>query len=1386
MAEEEKKRSFGEFLKDTIEGKAYQTFKEEEGYKPAIKNPVAEGIYKGVIDGTKGLAQVLGIGVDLASNYFDFIPDTNTLETIEEIWPKVKVDSTVGEVSALLTQYALPAGVIGKLAGPLVKLKRVKIKNLDPFSKEFKKGSYVDLTKAVGFYGGIGGITDTLVSTPGDNYNLFFDEDREIKDRTGSDRAVATLKEKLKFGAEGFLLGGIPASLPAVGLGVKYGLFKPIEVVAKGPGKIVVNRVLDPIIDVTAKGLGYEKGLPTLLRKAGEIKDKFVKGYPKFEEWRMFDPNSVKTSERILKKIDRFILAPLRSSGNMTPEAAALVRDAEKAVAVDVRTANDLLNLIDEKVYDIGKKFKKNFFDRGQSDLIMNQEKEKIFDFLKGEIKLNNLNEIVREPAKDLKKLITKLNQTYGEALDPKIVKELGLSIVKDADSYLKQTFSAFHNESYSLSKSFRKEAIKNAEGYIKNNPELLQEVIDTMPGVFARAGKKAAMLDPTFNAQLNKAANKLIDSVLTQARNAELRPDQIIKGVATTLKFDPKLVKARGMRIGEQFPDFIKRTLGETKDYRNSVLDTIIQASKLTYDKRLFDALLDEGLKNKWIFSSREMAALPRSKGGIDMLNTNRLQRIERDYGKGEFFQSKMFEQDYFTTPEIRNAIHRTHQGLQKFMDVPLYKSVMAMKSGAQFAKTVLSPMTQIRNVTSASMFATANGLVGGKASLIDAFKFIADDIAKTDDVISFRKMQEIIDDKISRGILDENIVTQELKAVFDKSKKSKFASSEALIDFLTTNKYMKKATELYQGGDNVWKFYADEFYQQALRPAIKSIKDVDDWYKAVAGEKWNPSSIRTGSTKSLEDGIKDISAWLTTNTMPTYSRVPKVIEQLRSLPLGNFIAFPSEMIRTTSNILNIGAKELTSKNPYIRQMGARRLIGLAATTAGFTYATKEAAHYMTGVGRDVLDAYQRSYGPYYEKTSTLLPVTAPDEKGNFKYINLSYFNPYDYVQKPVAAILKAFGAGVLSPTTADKIVFDTFFGDPLTNTPGVIEELLAPFISESIALETFLDVTVRGGKKKTGAEVYYPQEKFTDKFTKSLVHVIGALEPGAFRSAKRIWQGATDRYSDYGTMFDTKSEAIALLGGVRLQDAKPASSIPFVITSFNKDQKNINDQFADVAYKANNTLEDKLNAYKQAMMQSYDSQKRMQMFLEDSRTIGVPYYILEENLENRLTKSKANKILDGEFIAPTYSKDAIESALNRMQQEAIDRLGELPDTQRFRALYRAPDIFENMKDAMSGFSLRRSKEEFESILDRILKPYITTEQEEKPGIRYINQSREESRIPNLGPGIVESPSVNPQVVMISNPLAGLVQGTGLTANENALLSPAEQAIRLRQRGLG
>jgi len=69
--------------------------------------------------------------------------------------------------------------------------------------------------------------------------------------------------------------------------------------------------------------------------------------------------------------------------------------------------------------------------------------------------------------------------------------------------------------------------------------------------------------------------------------------------------------------------------------------------------------------------------------------------------------------------------------------------------------------------------------------------------------------------------------------------------------------------------------------------------------------------------------------AAEITKNTLPTYSFVPRGIQQLRALPIGNFFSFPAEMARTTVNIVGQGLKEISSGNSVLFQRGAQRLAG-------------------------------------------------------------------------------------------------------------------------------------------------------------------------------------------------------------------------------------------------------------------------------------------------------------------------------------------------------------------------------------------------------------------------------------------------------------------------
>ena len=120
----------------------------------------------------------------------------------------------------------------------------------------------MEIAKRSGYFGAIGGITDAAVSTPGSISTL--SEDLGLMPKTdlegleGKERAVETLKSKLKFGAEGTVIGGGIPLLPVAGsLGVKYGLMPTAKVVGAVGGpvlKVVDRAVINPLSKAFGSG----------------------------------------------------------------------------------------------------------------------------------------------------------------------------------------------------------------------------------------------------------------------------------------------------------------------------------------------------------------------------------------------------------------------------------------------------------------------------------------------------------------------------------------------------------------------------------------------------------------------------------------------------------------------------------------------------------------------------------------------------------------------------------------------------------------------------------------------------------------------------------------------------------------------------------------------------------------------------------------------------------------------------------------------------------------------------------------------------------------------------------------------------------------------------
>ena len=1327
------------------------------------------GILRGASQAVQGL-------LSLGAMPVDYLADTNLLSAIDNIFEKItpEVDTPLGEIVSVLTQFGVPAGGAVKIAQGIKTLSGAsKITKLSSLPNVGAKTA--ELAKRAGFYGSIGGITDFVVSNPAENrtvaQTLGYADDYEGNELKGSAKASEAFKQKIKFGAEGALLGGgITAALPVAGtLGFRYGI-KPAGKAIGFVGGQTLRAIDYTVVNPLTKVIGSEtvgtgaKGISALYDKAV---DKAMKklNIPETDSWKFLsDSPNAPLRERFFKKLDNYKNI-LKSTGPLDVESKRLLEKVGYQVNRDEKALIKLMNDIDDQFKDIATnysvRFKEGFkstpIAQAENDLIFNylrtsgQEAKDIFDQLP--------NQVIKRSARRLKALMKKLGKDYGRLLSESAdegTRDLGAQIIANGGAYLKQVFSAFKNKNY----KFDPEKIKGAQKFFKNlvlGNKDLSEKVDILAKTTDRTSE-------VWKKSLDDFATNRMELLKRQIIESDRSPDTIFNAVAKTFRIPIRelrqdIVDVKGLKLTEagqtgkevkigekitskegellrrgadvrdimdvrKFKAVTDAFLETSTDYRAAVTDTFMQVGKQIYAKNFFDRLADTGLESGLFFKSIDDAL---AKG----VSTNNLIQVSKESGRrfGQEFDSKLFtsaddQGGLLTTPEIANAIRGVDQSFASLYDIPLYKALMSVKATGQIGKTVFSPMTQIRNVSTASFFALASGLIGGRVSLGDSFKLLADDLFPGKNV-SAASLAKVLSKRIERGVIDTNIEVNEIKTILQQAKDGKFSLSA-----LMNNPTVKRAFDLYQGGDNVWKLYADDFYQDALETAFRYNgkggaadqayrENIIDWYKTVGREarksdelaSINQKILNTTDIKQKEGlvrefkrlgNVEDVSAYLVTNTIPTYSKVPEIIRAIRKLPIGNFIAFPAEILRTSAHLLNIGARELTSSNPFIRQMGARRLLGASAVFGGIGGTLAYTAEQITGVTKDKVEAFQRSAAPVYQKNATLIPLTEPNSKGEFKYFNFSYSNPYDSLVRPINAVLNAYATGQLTGRE-DEIVFNALFGDRLTRTPGAFAEFFDPFVSESIGAEAVFDIVFRGGETREGRRIYFDQDGALERIDKSLAHLFTQLEPGANRSIRRVYKGVTGTFTQFGQQLDAKTEIGALLAGVRVEEAKPLNSMPFIITSYNKDKRNIFQEFNRNALSGNATGEQRLAAFKEYILDSFESQKIFGQVLEDMETMGISKFKLEDILDDRLTKSEVRNFEDKTFKVPGFSETAFEALIGRLKLE--DPLEAARISSEIRSAIISMDI---LRDRLSLIKLSTSREDLEKRINTILFPKI------------------------------------------------------------------------------
>ena len=591
--------------------------------------------------------------------------------------------------------------------------------------------------------------------------------------------------------------------------------------------------------------------------------------------------------------------------------------------------------------------------------------------------------------------------------------------------------------------------------------------------------------------------------------------------------------------------------------------------------------------------------------------------------------------------------------QNSSKSIPAQIYNNlILYPKAMSQMSKTILAPFTHVRNFVSAAAFAGANGILpfGNTKDVKAAWNALQVLAPGT------RKSNQFYRELLDLGVVNSQVQVGDLRRLLEDVNfggvLNRLNSDYGLNRVLKRlGKIKKGAQDAYTAEDDFWKIFTYLGEKSRLSSAYEG-----------AGLKLGQQFIDANGAKQIfnDEYLKKAAADLVKNNVPNYAMVSEFVKGLRKLPIGNFVAFPAEIIRTSANIVETALKEINystvingkTVNP-LRSRGIQRLTGMALTTAALPLGLVAATQAIYDISKDEIDAMRR-YVADWSKNSTLIPFR--DEDGKLSYIDFSHLNAYDTVTRPVQTILNAVNEG-----RADE---DGLIDDFVLGLIESTKELGQPFISESIWTEALQDVSPilgRGGRDATGRAVWNPEDSLGDKMYKGVAHLVEAVAPLNWKQLNRIglsmWPvDSQGRFDERGNEYAFGNE-VAGIFGMRRVEVKPENSFNYKITDYKKGIRNSRNLFTQATLKGGPvTPKEIVDAYINANRALYGVNRELYQDMKAAKILGMPEDTMDTNMKNRGERKAFNALTEGEFRPLKISKDVKE--LFEMRADELGRI--------------------------------------------------------------------------------------------------------------------------------
>ena len=433
------------------------------------------------------------------------------------------------------------------------------------------------------------------------------------------------------------------------------------------------------------------------------------------------------------------------------------------------------------------------------------------------------------------------------------------------------------------------------------------------------------------------------------------------------------------------------------------------------------------------------------------------------------------------------------------------------------------------------------------------------------------------------------------------------------------------------------------------------------------------------------------------------------------------------------------------------------------------------------------------RRFAPDWSKNSTLVPIR-DDNTCELKYIDFSHSNAYDLMARP----FRTLALSINDASQNDQTVLNGFSN----GIYDAITELASPFVAESIWTEALGDLVGRGGRTRDGRLLYTDQTSFGDTKAIQFRHLLEALAP-SYKQGVRLYQTATDTPTRTGEFLTGQTAGIndQVLGfmGLRPITVDPVKAMGFKIANYQTGIRNARREFTGGFFGLLRggpiDENDVLRRYIASNRSRFNVQREMYRDIDAAGILGTSSAALRKEFRDRQISMDAyGKLERGKFDPYFPSADILARF-----REIARNLGD-PDAFRMAR----PDVRGEQRE-FRGLQLAGKFSEGGRVGYALGSPNPNTQTEIKNLVNLLRSVRNELKKLRLDDEFdieigdyvetqdpqaaissqMETPQVNPALVEPLKNNMNVMQ-TGLTPTEHALLSPEEQGIRLRQRGIG